>query len=163
MSPDQDVLARLERLERSNRRLRWIAGLGFAFPLLAIAGWQSAVPDVLRVHRLEVVDSRGVPYVTLAPERTGSGGSIVLRDQMGEKRSWWEVGPGTAALGMVSEDNADAHNSTLGFSVAPRRAEVDLIAGDGASLSASLKDEKPRLDIWSRDGKSLFGAPFKSR
>jgi hypothetical protein len=157
-----DVLARLERLERSNRRMRLVCLASLSVPLLTLVGWQTANPvaEILRVRRLEVVDERGVPLVTLGKERTGDGGSVVLRDRLGEKRSWWQVGPNSGAFAILSEDKDDQKNATAGISVGPRKAEISLFSGNGAALSAGVRNEQPRLDLWSSQGKNLFGAPW---
>jgi len=158
-------LARLERLERSNRRMRVFCALSLVAPLAAVVGWQvqEPVPDVLRAHRIEVVNATGVPMIVLSVDRTGDGGNVTLRDRLGEKRSWWQVGPGTAAFAMVSEGNQDAQNATVGLSVAPRKAELSLFSGNGAAVSTGVRNEQPRLDLWNAKGTSLFSAPFKGK
>ena len=166
MEQDQ-VLARLNRLEQKNRVLTVLCALSLSVPILSIAGWQSvkgdsAPPaDVLRVKRLEVVDARGVPLVTLSPDRLSEGGMITLRDKLGEKRSWWQAGPGTSQLTLSSEDAQGQNDNTLGFTVGPDSSKVLLIGKSGAMISAEMSKDGPHLDLLNQTGKSLFSAPWK--
>lgn len=160
MSHELEALSqRVAKLERRNRFLTLLLLLA---PILAIGGWQaSPVPDLLRVRRLEVVDERGVPMVILGTGRKGEGGSVTLRDALGEKRGWWQVEPAGSNLTM-SADSGTENASTAGFGVTPRSSRLSLISPKGASVSASIEAETPRIDVYSTEGKVLFGAPWKA-
>jgi len=162
MTPDriEQLALRVERLEKKNRFLSLALGFCLSVPLLALAGWQAA-PDTLRVRRLEVVDERGVPLVTLAPTRNNEGGSIVLRDSAGERRSWWQSGPNSSALTLNSQTPDGQGDTTLGMAVGPKSAKMTMIGKSGSTLSAALENEEPRLDLWNAKGVLLFGAPWK--
>lgn len=115
----------------------------------------------MRVRRLEVVDSRGVPLVAIGTDRTEEGGSIVLRDKLGEKRSWWQAGPRKAEITLSSADEHGENDTTLGFTVAPDLAKVLLIGKGGAILSEEMGPSGPRLELLNDSGKSVFSAPWK--
>lgn len=151
-----DLLARIERLERRNRRLTLLL---LCMPLLALVGWIGN-DDVLRVKRLEVVDDQGVPLVTLSPARMNEGGMITLRDNAGEKRAWWQAGPGTSSFTLNTEGGNGTGDSTMGLSVGPKRAALSLLSRGGASLSASMNGDTPKVELYDAKGKTLFAAPW---
>lgn len=165
MADHNDLVARIERLERRNRILTLLFGASLGFPLLAVLGWQATTPiqDVVRAKRIEVMDDKGVPVVQLGVERSGDGGSITLRDKLGERRSWWQVGPGTAAftLNSANEDSTESGNSTLGLSVDPKNSKLALIGPGGSLLTAGIGEDQPRIELWSVKGLNLFQVPFK--
>jgi hypothetical protein len=151
------LFARIDRLERRNRVM---AGALLLFPVLAIAGW-AAADDVLRVKRLEIVDDRGVPLVTLAPDRLNEGGMITLRDRQGEKRGWWQAGPGTSSLTLNSEGQDGSGDSTLGLTVGPKRSSLSMLSKGGASLTAGMQEDQPKVELYDTKGHPLFVAPWK--
>jgi hypothetical protein len=155
-----ELNARLARLERKNKTLTGLCLLSLSVPLLALCGWQSAVPDVLRARRVEVVDERGVPLVSLAPAREGEGGSVTLRDRQGERRAWWSARPDGAAFAATSGLPGEREGHTLGMSVGGNGSQVVLIGPNGESLAASVEKEGPRLDLRNASGGSLFSAPW---
>lgn len=162
-----ELLSRIEKLERSNRRLLALCSLSLLAPVLALVGWQEAAqvpttPQVLRVHSLEVVDQRGVPMVVLGTGRDNEGGSMTLRDKGGEKRAWWTSSPDGSNLALVKEkDPKHEGANTAGFSVSAGSAEMNLIGPENGMFSATVKDDEPRIDLWSSKGKPLFAAPWK--
>jgi hypothetical protein len=157
-----DLARRIELLERKNKRLSLLCAGCLAVPFLALVGWQQA-SDTVRVRRLEIVDDRGVPLVTLGAARNNEGGSIVLRDAQGEKRSWWEVGPERGTLSMNSAKADGTNDTTLGFQVGPKTARMSMISKGGALLSASMAGDDPQLEIYNAKGATLFAAPVKPR
>lgn len=152
-----DLVARIERLERRNRRL---TALLLALPVLGLIGWTQAGPASLQVRRLEVVDERGVPLVILAPERGGIGGGITLRDANGERRAWFTANPDGAALTMNREGKDGEGDSTLGLSVGPRNGRMSILSRNGASLSASMQGDQPKVELYNAKGGPLFVAPW---
>ena len=165
MTGEHELLQRIERLERSNRRLTLIAAVCFLVPVLALFGFQQTaqIPDVIQTHKLEVVDQHGVPLVTLAPGRNDEGGAVTLRDKDGERRAWWNAYPDGSNLGLVKERDVKTEGSyTAGFSVGATAAEMNLISPSNGMASVTVRDDKPRLDLWGVKGNSLFGAPFKN-
>jgi hypothetical protein len=131
-------------------------------PLMAIVGWQNA-SDTVRVKRLEVVDDRGVPLITLGGARGNEGGSIILRDGLGEKRSWWEVGPEKGAFTLNSAKSDGTNDTTLGLQVGPKTARMSIISRSGAMLSANMNDDDPQLELYNAKGTTLFAAPLRPR
>ncbi len=150
--------SRVRRLEVQNRVLL-VAVAGFA--LLFVLGFQGEqVPDVARAKKIEVVDQRGVPIVTLGASREG-GGEMVIRDETGDRRAWLSSGHGAARLGMVSGAE-ESPSSALGLSVEPGRSHLGLTGGK-ASASAGVDDEQPTLELNGKDGRVLFAAPWRKR
>ena len=84
-------------------------------------------------------------------------------DKLGEKRSWWESGPGTAAFTLSSDDPSGSNDNTLGLAVGPQNSLMTLLGKNGTVLSAEVKTDGPHLDLLNGQGKSLFSAPWKSR
>lgn len=157
MSEISELVARVERLERRNRILTLAL---LSVPLLALAGWKTQ-DAVVKAKRLEIVDDRGVPLVVLSPDRLNEGGMITLRDKNGEKRAWWQAGPGTSSLTLNSEGADATGDTTLGLSVGPRRSSLSLLSKGGASLTGSIQDDKPSVELYDTKGRSLFSAPFR--
>ncbi len=152
---------RIQRLERTNRRLCWVAAVGVAFPVLTLAGFQQTdTVDLVRAKKIEVVDSRGIPFITLEPTRANDGGSITLRDGSGDRRAWFTSGVGTARLGMVSGDE-DSPTSTLGLNVEPKQSHVSLSSGR-ASANTSVDEEQPHLELIGHEGRPVFYAPVRT-
>ena len=89
MNSEHDLIARIERLERRNRRMSMLCGLSLLVPVLCVIGWrlpsdQAQTPvELLKVKSLQVVDDRGVPLITLGSDRLSNGGMITLRGQAG--------------------------------------------------------------------------------
>lgn len=167
-SENLELVARIERLERANRRLTLLSGAMLLVPVVAIAGWQDAVqapavPDVIRARKIEVVDGKGVPMVSLTTGRNDEGGAMTLRDKTGERRGWWTSSPEGSSLALVKEKDAKMEGSnTAGFSVTPSSAEMNLIGPQNAMFSSTVKDDQPRLELWNSKGSLLFSAPWKT-
>jgi hypothetical protein len=157
-----DLAGRLDRLERKNRILTALCGLCLAVPLLAVAGWQSA-SDTVRVKRLEVVDDRGVPLITLGATRNNLGGSITLRDSDGERRSWWEVAPGSGAFTLNSANPNGDNDTTLGLQVGEGSASMAIVSKSGAVLSNMMAGDEPSVELYNDKGATLFAAPVRNR
>jgi hypothetical protein len=87
---------------------------------------------------------------------------IMLRDKLGEKRSWWQAGPRTANFALSSADEQGENDNTLGFTVGPDLAKILLIGKSGAILSTEMRTDGPHIDLLNEKGKSLFTAPWKS-
>ena len=148
--------ARLDRLERANRRLLVLWALSL-FAALGF-GFQKA-DDVVRARRFEVVDSRGVPLATLAPSRADAGGELILRDREGERRANLTVEKGAASLGLQGGKVEDPTGT------AAIRADADGAAmglvGARAGVVASVRKERPRIATTDAQGKETFRAPWK--
>lgn len=80
------VERRLDRLEHTNRRLRWgAAGLGLALAVGALASWRAPGPEVLEVRGLRVVDEAGRARATLIVD--GDEAGLTLLDEQGTERA----------------------------------------------------------------------------
>jgi hypothetical protein len=159
MSELETLLKRVDRLERRNR---WLCALCFAMPMLAIVGWTQA-SDTLRVKRLEIVNDKNVPLVTLESSRTGEGGSVILRDNQGEKRGWWEVAPESGALTLSSAKADGSNDTTLGLQVGPKNARMSIISKNGALLSTHMEEDSPIFEMVGAKGNVIFSAPWKGK
>jgi hypothetical protein len=166
-----DLVARVERLERENRRLKRLATAAtilLAAGLLLAPAAPKTVPKLLKAREVQVVDDEGAPRITLAlaasgdPELriAGSKGSgirlglaqdhpaLSLRDENRERASI-EVGESATALGLEDADGKRAARleagTALGVFVDDSRSgrrEVSLgVSDEGASLSLSAPDE----------------------
>ena len=147
---------RVISLERTNRLL---VGACACFALLLVYGFQNEGPsDLIRTKRLEVMDDKGVPVVTLAPSRSG-GGELVIRDESGDRRAWLTSGKGAARLGMLS-GTEDSPTSSVGFGVEPNHARLAL-AGSKATASVAVDVEAQSVELSAPDGHVLFSAPYR--
>jgi hypothetical protein len=152
-----DIELRLARLERRNR---WM-GIGLmAMAVLAAVGWRQAGPERVQVRRLEVVDDRGVPLVTIGAERGAVGGAITLRAANGERRLWLSATNDGAAIAMSREGADDGGDTCAGLSVGTDRARLSLLGSGGASLSAAVESDRPKVELFDKKGASLFVAPW---
>jgi hypothetical protein len=151
-----ELTARIDRLERRNRGLTLLL-VGCA--LLAAVGWRTS-DDTVRAKRLEIVDDRGVPLVILSPDRLNEGGMITLRDRDGEKRAWWQAGPGTSSLTLNSEGADGGGDSTLGLAVGPKSSGLSLLSKGGASMNLGMHGDLPKVELYDPKGRSLFAAPW---
>jgi hypothetical protein len=165
MDRTDQLAARLDRLERENRLLRRIglAGCGF-LSCLVLGAWRSAkveAMDTLQVHRLEVLDSRGVPMITLAPTRGDAGGTIILRDSSGDKRSWWETDAGAARIVFESPTGKTDERTIAGLSTVPGKAQISLLGTSGGSFLGVVQSNRPSITLQDPSGKPLFSAPWQ--
>ena len=164
---DLDLSLRVERLEQANRRLTLVVCALLGSALFAVAGWQDAaqapvIPDLLQVHKLQVVDLKGVPMVSFETGRSNEGGSITLRDKNGERRAWWTSSPEGSNLGLTKEKDPTMEGSnTAGLSVSQSSSEMNLIGPKNGMVNLSVRDDQPRVDLWNEKGKSVFSAPFR--
>lgn len=80
MIPDTEIMARLERLERDNRRLKRLVTV--ALVVAAALGLMAAtrpVPDVFKAHEFDVVDSSGKVRIRAAFDKYGHA-TIAFQD-----------------------------------------------------------------------------------
>lgn len=164
MHESNDIAVRVARLERENRNLKRAALIGAGLmSCLVLAAWRSPqndAADTLRVHRLEVVDSRGVPMVSLGTTRNDSGGSITLRDSTGDKKSWWETESGQSRIVFESQAPGSDQKTVAGLSTTPEGSQLSLIGPMGASIQSSVQGDRPHLSLQDSNGKQLFSAPW---
>ena len=143
MIPDTEIVVRLERLERDNRRLKRLgaAALVLAAALGAIAATQP-VPDVIKAHEFDVVDSAGKARIGIdllegQPVLTfyDSGGQPAL-----EMADWDALGP-SIMVGI--------HDTTQAGIVQPG---VEIRDQPAKGPRISLSDTRGfRLDLGSTD------------
>ena len=164
MDDQQDLMLRVSKLERQNLLLK-IVGVAIV-ATFGLAGWRFSAPtkfDAIQVRQLEVVDGHGVPVVTLTSTRNDSGGSIVLRDQSGDKRSWWESDAGSSRMIFQSPEPSGEGATIAGMSVVPGRAQISLLGAKGASLMESIQADSPSIAITNSNGATVFAAPWNRK
>lgn len=149
---------RLRRLERTNRLL--IAVL-LVLVVTGLAGWR-AQGSVVRANRIEIVDARDVPIISLGSARGGTGGEIILRAENGEKRVWITTENDGASLTLNREGQNGKNDTTLGLSISPKSGQLNILSPGGASLSANIQNDEPKVELFDRKGTSLFVAPWKN-
>lgn len=150
--------ARLQRLERTNRRLLALWGLTVA-AAFAIGAQVVPTSDLVRAKRIEVVDAQGIPIVTLGGSRGNLGGEVILRDSEGEKRVWLSAEPGDASLGLQG-GKADDPSGTAAVRADGEGAALGLV-GSKASATMAVRKEKPRIAVTDARGREAFAAPWK--
>jgi hypothetical protein len=164
MDASDQLSARLDKLERQNRNLKQ-AGLvvcGLA-TVLIITAWRSPHNesfDSLTVGKLEVIDAKGIPVIALSPNRANTGGTIVLRDNSGDKRSWWETDAGSARIVFESPNGKNDERTIAGLSTTPGKAQMSLLGSKGDSILDSVENDRPTVTLQDAHGKSLFAAPW---
>jgi hypothetical protein len=155
----EELSARLEKVERTNRR--WRAG-GIVALVLVAAGaamGQAASPEkVIRAGRFEALDGEGRPRAVLG---SGADGSPALRllDRDGKVHGSMEVFPdGYSALRLL-DGNGRIRGSIDAFQDgSPALRLLDRDEKIRASIDV-FKDGSPELRLLDRDGKVLFRAP----
>lgn len=155
MTSTSEFDARLARLERESHRLkiRFFALAGFLIVAAGVVGWQLARPrDLLRLQRLELVDSNGVVVAELGKGAHGTG--LVLR---GDRDLTLYLMAGTEGGGLIVEDAAGPDVSLLGGN------QPYLFFGDSSDPQSLLvgldpADGQPRLQLKYRDRIFLAGA-----
>lgn len=109
MNPNErELLLRIERLERQNRRIRKLGGaaiVGFAVMICIGAATpnQEAIKDEVKTRRLAIVDDAGIERVVISQdpettERISRSCGITLHDRSGSERG----GIGTFEDGSVA-------------------------------------------------------------
>jgi hypothetical protein len=129
-----DIETRLIRLERSARRWRtfcavlMVAGMAWAF-----RGAGDAVPDVIRAHRLEIVDKDGKEAVTMF---TAYGVSLLNVCDPAHPRDCVNIGAGeTGASVMLNIDEANGDKTVC------RVVRLQSTTEIGPRVQVSLEDK----------------------
>ncbi len=148
--------ARVQRLERANRRLIALWGISLAGAF--VFGFQTT-NDVVRARRVEIVDAKGVPLATLGPARDGVGGELILRDREGERRATLTAEAGAASLGLQG-GRADDPSGTAALRADGDGARLGLV-GTRAAVSAAVRKDRPRIATTDVRGKETFVAPWR--
>lgn len=142
--PDTEIMARLDRLERENRRLK---RLGVAALVIAAAlGLMAAtrpVPDKITAHEFDVVDSAGKVRVamSISPSKVGMPG-LALYDRSG---------------------NPVAGLTTMGLSAGGRYSELQISSPHGKSVvTMGVIGGDPSIDISDANGfRMVLGSTFE--
>lgn len=148
---DAELIARLERLERDNRRLKR-SGLAVFVIAAALCGIYAArpVPQIIKAHEFEVVDGAGRVRIRLST--TPGEASVAVLKAQGNRAASMEVDyPGLSFIvagqygGDVALLTSSAHNSSVGVDYAPDWDAV--VAGkSGKALRDALKSYRTRLE-----------------
>lgn len=154
-TPDMQVLTeRLEKLERDNQRLKRgaVAGLVLIAALLALAAlytqgrYISRVPDVVKAHELDVLDSAGRARISM---RSVLAPVIRLDDSQGRQR---------VGIGIVKDqpdiDFEDSQgNTAMGLGVFGGRPDIYLDDSHGKQrIGMTIADDKAGLGLSDSEG-----------
>jgi hypothetical protein len=154
---NDNLAARVDKLERENRRLKGGVGVVIALLTLGLVGtWfltrrepAPAVPDEIQTRKLVVVDSNGKQRVSLGTFEHGPG--ISLFDDNGRARlvmRWAEGAPGIFLLD-------DAGTKRAGLTLVD--SGPILAFHDGADMTRAailLNESESRLVLFKKDGSS---------
>ncbi|HEV2381818.1 MAG TPA: hypothetical protein VG206_18775 [Terriglobia bacterium] len=142
MTPE-DIAQRLEKLERDNRRLK-----GFAVGVLVLATALSAIdatqpiPDVIKTHKLVVVDARGEPRAFL------SG----TEDPVSYKEENYQIGPDLELL-----DPKGNPGISLGYVVQKKVSIPGLMLNDPTKARITILAQPsgyPQIELSDAQGQS---------
>ncbi len=155
----EDVSARLEKLERQNRRMR-AGGIGALVLIAAVSllGQAAAPEKVIRAQRFEVVDAAGTFRAGL--ETTSDGSPWLRLDGKGGGR---RVLLGVPASGIPEMSLWDGDGKRriflgLGRDGSPAMSFID--RGDRDRMALSLAPEgSPSLLLSDKDGKVIDRMP----
>jgi hypothetical protein len=164
MEPTEDLAARLERLERSNRRLKLALPLAVAAVALAALSLRRAnpvpqvvaVPDAIEARRFVLVDSRGVQRAVLETAESG-GPQLLLTDAEGDVELAIFAVPG-GVRGLALHDGQAlraALTATPGGSATLAMEANDRVAGGSLTLTTG----GAKLGIWGAGGRVTATAP----
>jgi hypothetical protein len=138
------VLARMESLERENRRLRrWGAGAAVLALALGAAGLVAPqdAPGTVRAQRLEIVDGKGTVLGTFAA--TDAGPELVLRDSGGGRKVTLATPAGDLTGLRVETPEFEVAAGALGD-----RAHLGMRGRSGnRSVRTVLEDDGPSLTL----------------
>jgi len=147
-STTANMLQRLGRLERENRRLK-ISGAILLLALAAVGamgqGLPKAVPKVVEAERFVLRDTRGKILATLGTEAAGLL-ALVLSDQNGKTRAG--LGVGTSGPSLVLRDENSKDRAALGHT-----------ALEGTATGTVEQRPASSLVLFDRDGKVIWKAP----
>ncbi len=97
------VTERLERLEKQNRRLKYVGAAALVLVSAAIHMGQAApVPETIEARRFLVIDTKGEPRAALGV--TEGGPTLALNDADGKLRAALTVTEGGPALVLFDAD-----------------------------------------------------------
>ena len=133
----EQLLARVEQLERQNRRTRRLAGvMGIILLAVVVMGAQTAMQDgqfrKITVQEVMIVDNQGVPRVQLGSSQDGTGMRILNRQ-----------GKRVVGIGITTDE----------------RGSGILVADNNGNprLGLGMDGEVPSMAIANADGKKVMG------
>jgi hypothetical protein len=147
---DEGLEGRIRRLERENRRMRWIFAV-LVVALLAACAKEEPPPSTVVATEFKVVDENGNVYARLGQAPWGPEGGLILYDQSNDDRRT-SLGP------------ADLVLATSGSTVHVQAGKVSMLemhddnGWTGAKLSSH--PNKRESSLWLSKGKgSIFASP----
>lgn len=161
----EDLLCRLDALERQNRNLRRWGGVSLVL-VLAAGGMGFAaiqdVPKVLKAHRVEVVDEKGTVRVALGSEGVQSGATIMVANENGETRFALATGPSLGCvLTMYGRGDGSESPGVVLHARPGKQMPTLAIVSPESQASAELSFEAPdvpQFRIEDSKGKEIFKA-----
>jgi hypothetical protein len=106
---NETLVTRMEKLERSNRRLKLLAIVALALVSVGATQSQSKIPDVVQAKRFQVVGGGGKVLIDIGPFGANNHAAILIFDKKGVVRESIGIDASTDDSGVFSFD----HNGTL--------------------------------------------------
>jgi hypothetical protein len=149
---NEQLEARLARLERTNRRYRLaIVGLVAGIVAATALGFDQNIYDVVRARRFEVVDSTGAVLTEIGYD--ASGGRVLARRRDGGGALFFTNAEG-GALGLLTPDGHVPFRAGVspkgGLLVITNRDDqfVMMAAADDSSGGAMILYDKTGRELW---------------
>jgi hypothetical protein len=157
----EDLAARVERLERSNRRLKLALPLAIVAVALAVLGLRRVkpvleTPGTVEARRFVLLDSRGVQRAVLETAESG-GPQLLLTDAEGDVELALFAVPG-GVRGLALHDGQAlraALTATPGGSATLAMEANDRVAGGSLTLTSAGAE----MGVWGAGGRVTATAP----
>ncbi|MGH8103302.1 MAG: hypothetical protein ACREJQ_02135, partial [bacterium] len=156
----EQIVRRVEKMERANRRLTLISvALGAMLVLILAVGAtkQAAVPDVLRAKRLEIVDNKGRSRIEM-DAALNYGPALRLVDERDVMRAEFAVsGDGTQLF--LYDGGGKVRASLSAFANGPAL----MLSDRGKIVRAGLRafSDRTVLRLADKNGNIIWQAPEK--
>jgi hypothetical protein len=156
------VFQRLERLERDNRRWKYVAGvavacLGLAMLLGAAPGKKAKIPDEVRARRFVLVDAADNARAELAATAANQP-QLILLDEAGRSRLMLSLSQyGEPALGFA--DDAGTRRIVLSLDLYGILLRFSDAAGHLRAALAVPAEGEPEFELVGKDDKVLWRIP----
>ena len=150
-----DLSARVEKLERENRRLKRLAGCGLAIVCAALALGQASPPEPKTVEaaRFVVVDENGRERMVLGMDE--SGPALLIRSSQGREAVRLDVPSVTDKPALYLDDAPAAARLEMGLTMNDPVIHLTDSTGVRARL-ATNELNAPLFAVYDDEGRPLF-------
>jgi len=149
-----DLAARVEKLERENRRLKRLAGCGAAVACAVLAMGQAAPePKTIEAARFVVVDDAGRERMVLGMDE--SGPALVIHSSQGREAVRLDVPSVTDKPALYLDDVPAAARLEMGLTMNGPVIHLTDSTGVRARL-ATNELNAPLFAVYDDEGRSLF-------